>query len=123
MSVSLTRFARAILLLVPVAAFVSCKETSGPAAAVTLTLYSIDGAVVPVALRTPDGKPATIARGFLQGTNWGHACGFAVGLAEGPLTTVSVPACRIQRDEERIFTITFNDVRFPGGAHQYRFVP
>ena len=70
-------FAAAIL------AAASCKETSGPATAVTLTLYSVDGVVVPVHLRTAGGQVVTLARGLLQGTNWGHACGFAAGLAEG----------------------------------------
>jgi hypothetical protein len=101
----------------------ACKETSGPAVAVTLTLHSVDGVVVPAPLTTASGQRATIGTGFLQGTNWGHACGFTVGLAEGPLTTVPVPECRLKPDEERTFSITFNDVRFPSGSHQYRFVP
>ena len=101
----------------------ACKETSGPAVAVTLRLLSVDGVAVPAPLTTASGQRATIATGFLQGTNWGHACGFTVGLAEGPLTTAPVPECRLKPDEERTFSITFNDVRFPSGAHQYRFVP
>lgn len=101
----------------------SCKETSGPATAVTLTLYSVDGVAVPVRLRTAGGQVVTLARGLLQGTNWGHACGFAAGLAEGPLTTVAVPDCRLSPGEERTFDLMFGDVRFPSGTHSYRFVP
>lgn len=100
-----------------------CKETSGPAIAVTLELYSVDGVVVPAPLLSPGGKRATVARGFLQGTNWGAACGFAVGLSEGPLTFVDVPGCRLKPDEERKFQITFSDSRFPSGTHEYRFIP
>lgn len=111
---------RAVAFLVLAAA---CKETSGPAVAVTLSLVSVDGVGIPAPLTTSTGQRATIGAGFLQGTNWGHACGFTVGLAEGPLTTVSVPDCRLKPDEERTFSITFNDIRFPSGAHQYRFVP
>ena len=101
----------------------ACKETSGPAIPVTLSLHSVDGVVIPAPLTTSTGQKATIQAGFLQGTNWGHACGVSLGLAEGPLTTVSIPGCRLKRDEERTFSITLNDVRFPSGAHQYRFVP
>lgn len=113
----------AVLSLTAVMVFSSCSETSGPATAVTLQLYSIDGNVVPVQLRTADGKLVTIARGKLQGTNWGAACGVAVGLAEGPLTTVAIPACRLKPNEERTFPVTFTDVRFPAGTHEFRFVP
>ena len=113
----------ATLVLTVVMAFSSCSETSGPATAVTLQLYSVDGNVVPVQLRTPGGRLVTIARGTLQGTNWGAACGFAVGLAEGPLTTVAVAACRLKPNEERTFPITFTDSRFPAGTHEFRFVP
>ena len=101
----------------------ACKDTSGQAAAVTLTLYSVDGIVVPVQLTSFEGRRVNLARGFLQGTNWGHACGFAAGLAEGPLTTVAVPACRLHAGEARTFDIQFNDSRFPSGTHTYRFVP
>lgn len=112
---------------ITVAAFLllasACKETSGPAVAVTLRLEAVDGVAIPVPLTTASGQRATIGTGFLQGTNWGHACGFSIGLAEGPLTSVSIPECRLRPDEERTFSVTFNDVRFPAGAHQYRFVP
>jgi hypothetical protein len=100
-----------------------CKDTSGPAVAVTLELYSVDGVVVPAPLVSPGGKPATVARGFLQGTNWGAACGFAVGLAEGPVTYLDVADCRLTPGEERKFNITFSDTRFPAGTHEYRFIP
>ncbi|HXV17447.1 MAG TPA: hypothetical protein VD758_11750 [Gemmatimonadaceae bacterium] len=111
------------LSLTALVAFSSCSETSGPAVAVTLQLYSVDGNVVPVQLRTAGGKFVTIARGKLQGTNWGAACGVAVGLAEGPLTTVAIPACRLKPNEERTFPVTFTDARFPSGTHEFRFVP
>jgi hypothetical protein len=100
-----------------------CKDTSGPAVAVTLELVSVDGVVVPARLVSPAGKPATVARGFLQGTNWGAACGFAVGLAEGPVTFLDVADCRLKPGEERKFSITFSDTRFPAGTHEYRFIP
>src|SRR5215217_4116197 len=100
-----------------------CKDTSGPAIAVTLELYSVDGVVVPAPLTSHEGKPATVARGFLQGTNWGAACGFAVGLSEGPVTFLDVPDCRLKPDEERSFTIAFSDTRFPSGTHELRFIP
>lgn len=117
------QFVAITLFLCAVAAVTACKDTSGPAIAVTLELYSIDDNVLPVQLRSPRGELVTIARGLLQGTNWGAACGFAVGLAEGPLTAVDVPACRLKPGEERIFQITFSDTRFPAGTHSYRFVP
>ena len=100
-----------------------CKETSGPATAVTLELYSVDNVVIPAPLVSPGGKRATVARGFLQGTNWGAACGFSVGLAEGALTFLQVPDCRLKPGEERSFAITFSDSRFPAGTHEYRFIP
>ncbi|MEO8193111.1 MAG: hypothetical protein ABI681_04615 [Gemmatimonadales bacterium] len=110
-------------LLVCAGSATACSETSGPATAVTLSLQSVDGVSLPTQLRTPGGRLVSVGRGFLQGTNWGHACGFAVGLAEGPLTAVDVPGCRLKRGEERTFTITLSDSRFPAGAHDYRFVP
>ena len=113
-----TFYASACLLLVG-----GCKETSGPATAVTLDLYSVDGVLIPAPLVSPGGKQATVARGFLQGTNWGAACGFSVGTAEGALTFLEVPDCRLKPREERTFAITFSDSRFPAGTHQYRFIP
>ena len=100
-----------------------CKDTSGPAIAVTLKLHSVDGVVIPAPLVSPFGKRATVARGFLQGTNWGAACGFAVGLSEGPVTFLDVPDCRLKTGEERKFQISFSDSRFPAGTHEYRFIP
>ena len=116
-------FTRPALFLCLAIAPISCKDTSGPAIAVTLELYSIDGNTLPVRLRSSRGDLVTIARGVLQGTNWGAACGFAVGLAEGPLTAADIPACRLKPGEDRTFQVTFSDPRFPAGAHSYRFVP
>lgn len=78
---------------------------------------------MPVQLKTSDGKLVTLANGELQGTNWGHACGVAFRLAEGPITAVAIPACRVKPGDEVKATITFADSRFPIGAHEYRFVP
>jgi hypothetical protein len=100
-----------------------CKDTSGPAIAVTLQLYSVDGVVLPAPLVSPFGKRATVGVGRLQGNNWGAACGFAAGLAEGPVSVVQIPDCRLKEGEERTFTVTFTDSRFPAGSHQYRFIP
>jgi hypothetical protein len=102
---------------------VACKDVGGPATATTLTLYSVDGVVIPVRLPTAGGRLVTLTTGRLQGTSWGHACGFAAGLADGPLTTVGVSACRLAPGEERSFDLIFNDARFPSGTHTYRFIP
>jgi len=125
MLVRRTAFLRSLGLMVTASmlAMIACKDTSGPAEAVTLTLYSVDGVAVPVKLRTATGNFVTLSTGRLQGTNWGHACGFAAGLAEGPLTTVAVSACRLMPGEERSFDLIFNDARFPTGSHTYRFIP
>ena len=114
---------RTVCIIASVLLAGSCKETSGPASAVTLELYSVDDVLIPAPLLSPGGKRATVARGFLQGTNWGAACGFSVGLAEGPLTSAAIPNCRLKPGEERTFTITFSDSRFPAGSHEYRFIP
>jgi len=108
------------LLASPVA---GCGDSLGPGVAVTLTLVSVDGVSLPAAFNTPAGRRVSIGIGRLQGTNWGHACGVALALAEGPMTAAEVPDCRLEPDEERIFTITLTDSRFPAGSHQYRFVP
>ena len=100
-----------------------CTDTNDVATAVTLSLYSVDGVVIPAPMKSSTGRPATIGKGFLQGNNWGHACGFSVGLVEGPLTFADVPACRLHPGEEKTFTVTFLDSRFPSGPHMYRFVP
>ena len=100
-----------------------CTDTNGVATAVTLSLYSVDGVVIPAPMKSAAGRPATIGKGFLQGNNWGHACGFSVGLAEGPMTFADIPACRLHPGEERTISVTFLDSRFPSGEHTYRFVP
>ena len=108
---------------ISLAFLIACADPNDVAVAVTLTLESVDGVAIPARLTSAAGKPATIGRGFLQGNNWGHACGFSVGLAEGPLTFAEIPDCRLRPDEERTFTITLPDSRFPAGSHTYRFVP
>jgi hypothetical protein len=102
---------------------VGCKDIGGPSIAVTLILDSVDGVAVPVQLRTAGGRLVTLSTGRLQGTSWGFACGFAAGLADGPLTTVAVSSCRLTPGEERSFDLVFNDARFPSGSHTYRFIP
>jgi hypothetical protein len=120
----LRRPSSGVLLPVITLAFVgACTDANDVATAVTLTLESVDGAAIPARLTSVAGKPATIGRGFLQGTNWGHACGFSVGLAEGPLTFTEIPGCRLQPGEARTFTVTLLDSRFPAGSHTYRFIP
>jgi hypothetical protein len=114
---------RALYALTTVLLMSGCKETSGPAVAVTLKLYSVDGNVIPVPFKSPRGANATIGTGRLQGTNWGAACGFAAGLAEGPVTAVHIADCRLKPGEERKFTVVFSDTRFPAGSHEYRFIP
>lgn len=110
-------------LLALIWSFAACGDSSGPGVAVNLNLHSVDGVVMPVQLRTPGGRLVTLANGELQGTNWGHACGAAFRLAEGPITAVDVGSCRLKPGEELKTTITFSDSRFPAGAHEYRFVP
>lgn len=102
---------------------VSCNNALGPAVAVTLNLYSIDGVVIPVPLKSPGGKTVTVGNGRLQGTNWGHACGMSLQLIDGPITAAEIPDCRLIAGEEKKFSATLSDSRFPGGAHEYRFVP
>ena len=114
--------AHAVLGAISIAFITGCSD-DGPARAVTLMLYSVDGVVIPAPMKSSFGKPATVGSGRLQGNNWGHACGFSVGLAEGPLTVVQVPSCRLDPGEERIFKISFTDSRFPAGEHTYRFIP
>ena len=113
----------AVLLAVVAAVLLSCSDTSGPGVAVHLNLHSVDGVVIPVQLRTPGGKLVTLSSGKLQGTNWGHACGAAFSLAEGPITAIDVPSCKPKPGEDVKATITFTDSRFPAGTHEYRFVP
>ena len=104
-------------------ALTACSDSAGPGIAVTLNLHSIDGKVVPAEGITPGGRRVSIASGKLQGTNWGHACGVALRLVEGPLTAAEIPDCKVSPGEERIFTLQLNDSRFPAGPHEYRFVP
>ena len=112
-----------VLMGIGVVSLLSCSDSSGPGVAVNLNLHSIDGVVIPVQLKTPGGALVTLANGELQGTNWGHACGAAFRLAEGPITAVAVPDCKLRPGEELRTTITFSDSRFPAGPHEYRFVP
>ena len=113
----------ALATAIALAFFTGCTDVNDVATAVTLKLESVDGIAVPAPLTSAAGKPATIGSGFLQGNNWGHACGFSVGLAEGPLTFTQVPDCRLHPGEERTFTLTLLDSRFPSGSHTYRFIP
>lgn len=101
----------------------SCNNSLGPAVAVTLNLYSVDGIVIPSPISNPSGKTMTIGTGRLQGTNWGHACGMSLQLIDGPITAAEIPDCRLVAGEEKKFTATLTDSRFPTGAHEYRFVP
>ena len=89
----------------------------------TLNLHSVDGVVLPVQGTTPGGRVATVVGGKLQGTNWGHACGMVLRLAEGPITTGDVSDCKLFPGEERRVTMAVPDSRFPAGQHEYRFVP
>ncbi len=111
----------AVFLVVATSA--GCSDTSGPSVAVTLNLYSVDGVLVPVALKTPGGKTVSIGSGRLQGTNRGFACGMSLQLVEGPITAIDVPSCRLLTGEEKMFSAALSDSRFPAGAHTYRFVP
>ena len=113
----------ALVLAASIASSSSCSDSDNVATAVTLSLYSVDGVVIPAPMTSAAGKAATIGRGFLQGNNWGHACGFAVGLLEGPVTAAEISSCRLYPGEERTFTVTVLDSRFPAGPHTYRFVP
>ena len=103
--------------------FVACGDSSGPGIAVSLSLRSVDGVVVPTQLRTAGGQLITLADGKLQGTNWGHACGVALRLSEGPLTAAEVPDCKLNPGEAKTVSITLTDARFPAGTHEYRFIP
>ena len=121
-----TRAKRFVLVLVAglvSAATVSCNNNLGPAVAVTLNLYSVDGAVTPVPLKSVGGKAISIGNGRLQGTNWGHACGMSLQLIDGPITAIDIADCRLTAGEEKRFSATLSDSRFPAGAHEYRFVP
>ena len=114
---------RALLPAIGLGLLIGCTDTNDVATAVTLTLDSVDGVSIPAPFTTALGKPATIGRGFLQGNNWGHACGFSVGTAEGALTFADIPDCRLYPGEDRTVSVTLLDSRFPSGPHTYRFVP
>ena len=114
---------RAVLRAIALLFLTACTDANDVAVAVTLRLDSVDGVAVPARFTSAGGKPATIGRGFLQGNNWGHACGFSVGLAEGPLTFAEIPDCRLHPGEARTFSVALLDSRFPGGTHTYRFIP
>ena len=101
----------------------SCGNGLGPSVAVTLNLYSVDGVIIPAPFKSAGGKSISIGNGRLQGTSWGHACGMSLQLIEGPITAVDVPDCKLAIREEKRFTSTLTDSRFPAGAHEYRFVP
>ncbi len=100
----------------------SCSDTSGPAVAVTLDLYSVDGVVIPVPSKSAGGKAISIGNGRLQGTNRGFACGMSLQLSEGPITALEIPDCRLITGQEKSFVATITDTRFPSGPHTYRFI-
>ena len=110
-------------VLALVAALSGCGDSVGPGIAVALNLHSIDGVFLPAQLRTPGGNLVTVAGGKLQGTNWGHACGVALRLVEGPITAAGVPDCKLTPGQEKTLTLSLADSRFPVGAHEYHFVP
>lgn len=117
------RIVQLLGVLTLLAGLSGCGNSIGPGIAVALDLHSIDGVVVPMQLRTPGGRLVTVAAGKLQGTNWGYACGMALRLVEGPITTADVPDCKLDPSQEKTFTLTLADSRFPAGPHEYRFVP
>lgn len=112
----------AILSLCSAIPAIACSDTSGPAVAVTLALYSVDGVLVPAPLKSVGGKPISIGSGRLQGTNRGFACGMSLQLSEGPITAIDIPNCRLLTGREKTFSAALSDSRFPAGAHTYRFV-
>jgi len=101
----------------------SCGNSTGPAFARTLTLYTVDGIYMPAAVKSPDGRTITIGVGRLQGTDLGPSCGMSLQLNTGPITSAEVPSCKLISGQEFTFTATLSDPRFPSGPHQYRFVP
>ena len=120
-------FARALLTsslaLVATLSISSCRNSNGPAVALTLTLYTVDGNFMPAAVKSADGRTITIGVGRLQGTDLGPSCGMSLQLNTGPITSAEIPDCRLLTGEEFKFTATLTDPRFPTGPHQYRFVP
>jgi hypothetical protein len=114
---------RSSLALVAAVSISACNNSAGPAVALTLTLYTIDGNFLPAAIKNTDGRTFTIGVGRLQGTDLGPSCGMSLQLITGPITSAEVPGCKLVTGEEFKFTATLSDPRFPTGPHQYRFVP
>ena len=100
----------------------ACSDTSGPAVAVTLRLYTVDGVFIPTPLKDAGGRAISIGNGRLQGTNRGYACGMSLQLTDGPITAVDVPDCRLFTGEEKRVSVSLTDSRFPSGVHEYRFI-
>jgi hypothetical protein len=67
---------RGILATLATGLSFSCGDTNDIAKAVTLTLYSVDGVVIPAPMTSAGGRPATIGRGFLQETTGVTPAGF-----------------------------------------------
>ena len=114
---------KSTIVTIAAVALLGCGDSTGPAVAVTLNLHSVDGVTLPVKLTTPGGKLVNLVGGKLQGTNWGHACGIVLRLAEGPITAGDVSNCKLFPGKDYIVTTTLPDSRFPAGQHEYRFVP
>ena len=89
----------------------------------TLTLYAVDGNLLPAVVKGADGRTMTIGIGRLQGTDIGPSCGMSIQLTNGPIASAQVPDCKLVAGEEFRFNATLNDPRFPTGPHAYRFVP
>lgn len=101
----------------------SCSDATGLAVSQTLVLYTVDRSFLPAPVKNPDGRTFTIGVGRLQGTDVGPSCGMSIQLTSGPITSLQIPNCKLERGDEITFNATLNDSRFPSGAHEYRFVP
>ncbi len=101
----------------------SCGDSSGPAVALTLSLYTVDRNFLPAPVKGADGRTVTIGVGRLQGTDLGPSCGMSLQIISGPITAAEVRDCKLVTGEEFSFTATLTDPRFPTGPHEYRFVP
>lgn len=121
LNATLRRSVATVCIAAVACSLLSCSDTSGPAVAVTLNLYSVDGVVIPAPTKSAGGKSITIGNGRLQGTNRGFACGMSLQLSEGPITALEIPDCRLITGEEKTFSATITDSRFPAGPHTYRF--
>ena len=117
------RLLKSLLAFLAALSISSCADASGPAVAITLTLYTLDRNYLPAAIKSADGRTITIGIGRLQGTDLGPSCGMSLQLINGPITSAEVPDCKLIAGEEFKFTATLNDPRFPTGPHEYRFVP